>query len=282
MKKLYTMLLCAAMLVMAALPAFAAPYPSNVEITEDGFILKTYELSPEESPESIPAEDFERGGVSYTLVDMLRRQTEYTDSREHTELVSVPAPSANTAEALKLFAIEMEMTAQDGYAGILTLDHTTIQAGADGYKTGTKKISATRTYPNLSGADVSLIPKTVEENGRTLTLDNVTWQESGDFYTATASYAGTVTSKTATGYTATAEYRGTLTKTIPGPVIYTAIFEAAPVTEPNPSPEQEPEPSMQEPEAQQQSTPFYLWCAGLMLVLLAAYAVMRSRKKKKG
>lgn len=43
----------------------------------------------------------------------------------------------------------------------------------DGYATKTQPLSATRSYPNLSEADLSLIPKSIEEKGRTLTLADV-------------------------------------------------------------------------------------------------------------
>lgn len=46
-----------------------------------------------------------------------------------------------------------------------------------GYKSSSRTVSATRTYPNLSGADVSLIPKSITDSGRTLTLADVQWQE---------------------------------------------------------------------------------------------------------
>ena len=95
-------------------------------------------------------------------------------------------------------------------------------------------MTAERTYPNLSDADVSLIPKTVEENGRTLTLADVSWQEAATDpmdgyevplrYTAAASYTGTASYKTATGYTVTVEYKGDVTKTSCDTVLYTAIF----------------------------------------------------------
>ena len=96
------------------------------------------------------------------------------------------------------------------YEGILSLDHTTIQVEAAGYSTSSRTVTAERTYPNLSDADVSLIPKTVNENGRTLTLADVSWEEAATDptdgydipirYTAMASYSGTATSKYATGY----------------------------------------------------------------------------------
>ena len=112
--------------------------------------------------------------------------------------------------------------------------YTTIQVEASGYKNRSRTVTAERTYPNLSDADVSLIPKTVEENGRTLTLANVSWQEAATDpmdgyevplrYTAAASYTGTASYKTATGYAVTVEYKGDVTKTSCDTVLYTAIF----------------------------------------------------------
>lgn len=97
-------------------------------------------------------------------------------------------------------------------------------------------MTAERTYPNLSDADVSLVPKTVNENGRTLTLADVSWQEAATDptdgydipirYTAVASYSGTATSKYATGYTVTADYKGDVTRTSCDTVIYTTIFSS--------------------------------------------------------
>ena len=125
---------------------------------------------------------------------------------------------------------------EDGYEGILSLDHTTIQVEAAGYGTSSRTVTAERTYPNLSDADVSLVPKSVNENGRTLTLADVSWQEAAvdptdgyDIpirYTAVASYTGTATSKYATGYTVTADYKGDITRTSCDTVIYTAVFSS--------------------------------------------------------
>ena len=57
----------------------------------------------------------------------------------------------------------MEVTTEDGYTGTLTADYTTIQVEASGYKNRSRTVTAERTYPNLSDADVSLIPKTVRK-----------------------------------------------------------------------------------------------------------------------
>ncbi len=41
-------------------------------------------------------------------------------------------------------------TTENGYTGLLALDYTSVTVKAKGYKTKTKSLSATRTYPNLS------------------------------------------------------------------------------------------------------------------------------------
>ena len=74
---------------------------------------------------------------------------------------------------------------------------------------------------------MSLVPKSIEDSGRTLTLADVQWQEAGGFYNAAATYTGTASSKYATGYTVTADYAGEVTKTTSGTVLYTAVFGLA-------------------------------------------------------
>ena len=118
--------------------------------------------------------------------------------------------------------------------------YPSIAVEAAGYKNSSWTVSAKRTYPNLNDADISLIPKTIEDSGRTLTLADVDWQEvptgnMGDFveafrYTANATYTGTAYSKTATGYTVTVEYGGEVTKTSCDTIVYTAVFTATGAT----------------------------------------------------
>ena len=152
-------------------------------------------------------------------------------------MVTLNSKTKDMAEILKMLEPKLEVRTEDGYEGILSLDYTTIQVEAAGYGTSSRTVTAERTYPNLSDADVSLIPKSVNENGRTLTLADVSWQEAAadpmdgyDIpirYTAVASYTGTATSKYATGYTVTANYRGDVTRTSCDTVIYTAVFSSA-------------------------------------------------------
>lgn len=291
------MLLVAVALCAAAFPAFAAEivYPANVEYTEGPTptIRKIYYLSPEESPGDIPTADIERSGYLYTFADMLKQSSEQAETKRHSETVTLPCNTADMGEVLKLFDPSIEFITEEGFSGVLTLDHTTMQVEVDGYKNSSYNVTANRTYPNLSAADVSLVPKTVEENGRTLALDNVNWQEARtasvdgydmpELYTATATYSGTANSRKATGYTATAEYAGELSKTVPGPVCYTAIFEGAEIAPPEPEPAPEPSPEAQTEPAQtpEPYTGISGYTIALVLLFLAGLALYGFLKVKK-
>ena len=183
-----------------------------------------YQLSLSDDPDLIPTEDFERGGRRFCLLDMTRQDSVGVAVRSHTETVTLASDTNRMDDILQLLDAEMEVTTEDGYNGTLRLDHTSIQAAADGYASRTTTLSATRTYPGLSDADVSLIPKTVTDSGNTLTLADVQWANDGTWYTATAKYTGTSTSRYATGYTVTASYTGEVAKADCSVMVYTAVF----------------------------------------------------------
>ena len=248
MKRILT-ILCALALVMAgSVTALAADasnmgqsasyYPISVEeYTYGDFdelrINKTYQLSLADDPSLIPTEDFVRNGRRYYLLDMTRKDEVGVDIQTYTETVAQASDTNNLETILQRLDAEMEVTTEDGYVGILRLDHTSVQVTTDGYATKTNTLSASRSYPNLSEADISLIPKTIEDKGKTLTLGDVRWSESIDVdgegnpvtrYTATASYTGTTSSRYATGYTVSADYTGEVSKANCAVVTYTAIF----------------------------------------------------------
>ena len=226
-------------------------YPAEVRASEEKGVYrleKVYYLTAKDDPAAIPTADFEREGRTYTLLDLLKNDKTETDTREHIEVVTLDSKTKDMAEILKMLEPKLEVRTEDGYEGILSLDHTTISVEAAGYSTNSRTVTAERTYPNLSDADVSLIPKSINENGRTLTLADVSWQEAAvdptdgyDIpirYTAVATYTGTAASKYATGYTVTADYKGEVTRTNCDTVIYTAVFSSVdngaddPVSEP--------------------------------------------------
>ena len=191
-------------------------------------IQKVYQLSLDDDPAKIPTEDFTRNGRLYYLLDMTRQDEIGVDTKAHVQTVKIPSSTNNMEKILQTLDAEMEVTTEDGYTGKLHLDHTTVKVTADGYATKTGTVSASRTYSNLSDADLSLVPKTISDNGRNLTLADVQWSNSSDGetvrYIATARYTGTTSSKYATGYTVTADYSGEVSKTGCDMVVYTAIF----------------------------------------------------------
>lgn len=212
-------------------------YPVSVEeYTEGDFdelrIRKVYQLSLSDDPAGIPTEDFERDGHVFRLLDLIRKDEVGVDTQTHTETVTMDSRTGELSEILKQLDGQKDFTTEDGYSGVLLLDHTSVKVEVKGYSTKTKNLSVTRTYSNLSDADLSLVPKTVSDGGKTLTLANVNWSSSNQTegenivtrYTATATYTGTSTSKSATGYKVTANYTGELSKTDCKVVTYTAIF----------------------------------------------------------
>lgn len=237
MKRAAPFFLSVALACAMTCPALAAESPAAlypVEVLEytagdldELRISKTYELSPADDPALIPTEDFERSGRVYTLLDVIKEDQTETDSKYYTETVTLDSESKDMEDIMPMLAATCEATTEDGYTGVLALDTASIQVEASGYGTSTRNVSATRSYPNLSEADVSLVPKSIEDSGRTLTLADVQWQEAGGFYNATATYTGTATSRYATGYTVTADYAGEVTRTTSGIVRYTAVFGLA-------------------------------------------------------
>ena len=215
-------------------------YPTSITQSEDGTeIRKAYDLSPDQSPAGIPRSDFEQGGFHYTLIDLLQQEMPEYQEREHTEQVSVESPKKDMESVLALLPQEREFVTEDGMSGALKLKLDTVQVAVAGYGSSTKNVSATRSYPNLSGQDVSYIPKTIQDSGRTLTLQSIDWQTDntanvdgyavGDRYTAIATYSGTATSSYVTGYVVTAEYAGTVSRIALDKVRYVAIFEGTPL-----------------------------------------------------
>ena len=215
-------------------PAQGAPppavlYPAEVRTSEENGMIrleKVYYLSTRDDPAAIPTGDFDREGRHYTLLDVLKNDLSETDAKDYIEVVTLDSSTKDMAEIIKMLEPEREIATEDGYTGILKPDYTKITVEAAGYKNNSWTVSASRTYPNLSDADASLIPKTITDSGRTLTLAGVDWQEAGEFYNAIASYTGTASGRSVTGYTVSVEYSGEVTKTSRDTVIYTAVFSA--------------------------------------------------------
>ena len=292
MKKRIAMLLCAlsALLSVTTLPALAAEqhYPVSVEEYTYGpldelRINKIYQLSLSDDPSGIPTENFDRNGRHYYLLDMVRKDEVGVDTQPHTETITMDSDTGDLAEVLKRLDAQMEVTTEDGHTGTLILDHTSVKVEVKGYKTRSRSLSATRTYPGLSDADLELVPKTITDSGKALTLADVQWASDGTYYTATAKYTGTASSRYATGYTVTASYTGQVAKTNCEVVTYTAIFGSTELEGQGEAPMPEPTAIPEDPtDTGRDGTDWLapLVCAGSGAVLAAA--VFFGIKKMKG
>ena len=221
----------------AVIPPSPTVYPAEVRASEENGVArleKVYYLTARDDPAAIPTDDFDREGRHYTLLDVLKTDMSETDVKDYAEVITLESATKDVGEIIKVLEPELEVVTEDGYNGLLKPDYTTINVEVAGYKTSSWTVSAKRTYPNLSDADISLLPKSIEDSGRALTLADVDWQDAGtDYvdgdplavrYTAVATYTGTATSRKVTGYTVTVDYTGEVSKTSCDTVVYTAVF----------------------------------------------------------
>ena len=213
------------------------PYQAEVSILEENgntYLKKTYRLTGEDDSSVISKEDIRWNGDKYHFLELKKVEPEEPAYKPHTEVVTMDSMTKNMKDVLKVIAPVKTIATEDGYRGELILDPASIRIEAKGYKNQNYQVSVTRTYPNLAEADTMLIPKTVTEKGRTLTLKEISWQNArSDYmdgydlamrYTAVATYDAKVISQIATGYCVTAEYKGELLNT---DMEYEALYEKA-------------------------------------------------------
>lgn len=230
-------LMVLSMMMAVMVPAFAAEptqeaslevcYPTAVTRSEDGGeIRKMYDLGPEDDPAGIPRSDFEQEGYHYTLTDLLKQELPTNESRQHTETVSVPSQSKDMEAVLSLLPQTKEFITEDGLSGVLSLELDTVKVEVAGYGSSTKDLTATRTYPGLADQDTQYIPKSIIDDGHSLTLQAVNWQTEGEgHFTAVVSYSGSTTNSYVKGYTVSADYTGTVSRMALNKIRYVAIYE---------------------------------------------------------
>lgn len=275
MKK--TLMVLAVVLLLGTTPALAADYPTDVTYTTEGGIYeirKTYEMQANAEPSEEVRQDFTLDGYSYTLVDMLRREMPERELREYTETVTLGSASRELADVLPLLSETRQVTTEDGLCGVLALDASTITVEPAGYRSNSWKVTATRTYPNLSDMDMQYIPKTTTENGRTLSFASVDWQTGntmnvddetiGDRYTAVVTYTAVASGKSITSYTVTAQYNGEVEKTTLNKTQYVAIFRGMAIV----------------PPERPMDWRYLAIPAGLLILCAAGFAVAKVKKKK--
>ena len=244
MKRIVPVMLMASMLILAL--CGMTTVPEDVETRQDGEkteIIKVYHLSPEEDPQLLIEEPFEQDGYEYQYQSMVKEETINQQSKLAEKELTFSTDTNKLEEILPDIPGSIPYDGEDGYEGNLVLNPSSIQTEAEGYASSSFTVSDTRTYTNLPYNDKSLIPQTVEKNGMTLTLANVSWQGEGGTgangsliptsYTATASYSAVGSRSYATGYITTARYSGDVTLTTED-ILYTLTYSGEPIPPPEP------------------------------------------------
>ena len=188
-------------------------------------------------PQALVEESLTRRGITYQVSDILLRELEGdSQTKPVNKAVTIPAETDDTEELLTLLSPTLEY-GEDGYAGTLSLDPSSISAKAADTTSYSYTLKDTREYTGLDRNDPYYIPKSAEKNGVTLTLADVQWTpmaSAGDnsevpsLYRATAVYTGTAWGSKADGYLVTASYTGEATKTEEGQKMVSIVYEEVP------------------------------------------------------
>lgn len=247
MQRLKRAAVCMTVILAMTGSVFAADLPQPQEVIRGQnenlqTVEKVYVLPSAEDGSSIPTENFTENNTEYAFVELKKQDNTQEEVKEHSETVSLHMDTNNTQTVISKFMPVIEISTEDGYTGILEFDYTTLNVTSSGTGTQSYTITENRSYPNLMDADTSLVPKTINKDGATLNLTNISWQSSANDnidgqelavrYTANATYSGTGTKTYTKGYTATAEYKGEVKKTVNDTVTYTAVFRELPKPEP--------------------------------------------------
>ena len=215
-------------------------YPIAIETAEDAgvrLLVKTFLVPEGTDPQALVEESLTRRGITYQVSDILLRELEGdSQTKPVNKAVTIPAETDDTEELLTLLSPTLEY-GEDGYAGTLSLDPSSISAKAADTTSYSYTLKDTREYTGLDRNDPYYIPKSAEKNGVTLTLADVQWTpmaSAGDnsevpsLYRATAVYTGTAWGSKADGYLVTASYTGEATKAEEGQKMVSIVYEEVP------------------------------------------------------
>ena len=228
MKKL---LLMAMAFCLIANPVMAISYPVEMRVSDDLRTLeKVYELDIDAQPTGISKSSFILNGYHYSFVDFICEEVKDEETYWAIEPVEFYSKTNDVNSIINQLEKEIEVNYENGFSGRIPLNLSSIQVKSLGTGKSTKNVSKTQTYPNLSSADMSHIPKTLDG----MTLTNVQWRTDNtqtidyialtDRYSCVATYGGTSTSTYSKGYTVTADYQGELKKEVVSKARWTAMF----------------------------------------------------------
>ncbi len=237
LKKIITPLILASIIATGSVSVFADTiYPvTSYEREQNGYmtISKTYALAEDDNPNDINTLDFERYGMTFTLQEVIKKDTTTQDTVKYTEEVEKQTSTNEVSKVIGEFEDTIEVE-RNGYKGVLSLDVKTITSSASGKKTSYGTQSITKNYYNLESQDLSQFPKTVTENGATYTFGGATFTSNASnnidnnqinsSVNANVTYTRGTSNTYVTGYTTTATYTGELTKLVDDKTLYTVTF----------------------------------------------------------
>ena len=223
-------------------------FPVEVIVSDNQLeIRRIYELSPDADPNLIPRNSFTRAGFLYEYTDTLREVIIGKEFKTVTITETAESRTNDLDTILRLFPQHWEYADDDGFTGRLLLNTATIRYEVSEYGRRTTPLTATRSFPNLANMDMQHIPRSIDDNGRTLQLQDVQWRTDntqnmdgyaiGDRFTAIATYGGTRTTTYVRGYSLTAEYTGEVSRQEVSVIRYTVVFIGTEIPPPEPPPE---------------------------------------------
>lgn len=242
-ERLASLLMTGVIMASTVVSASAMQFPQDVYYPSDdtGLAQKVYMVETEKEIELLDRSSFTYKGKTYNYLDMTVEPQEVHDEKNMVKKVSGESDTNDKAKILATLEVNLDEVTEDGYAGELTLDASTLTTTVTEYGKGSQKKTVTKTYPGMSDGDLSLVPKTVTSGGATLQLVNCSWSEDaqynpydpdiGNRFTATATYSGKVGYSYAKGYAYEVNYYGTVEKDEVEGYLCTLLF--APEEEPS-------------------------------------------------
>ena len=212
-------------------------FPVSVTtMEEDGekLLVKNYEVPADVNPYDLVEESFSRGKYQYEVRDILRKKSE---PKVETKLASTQIVVNSTSKDMNMILKQAPVIVEydkDGYRGQLLMNTNNLYTESIGAKSYSYTVTDTKTYTGLARNDTSYIDKSINKNGKELTLVNIDWQTTGtnlvgstlvpSSYDAVAYYSGTAYGSKSTGYATTITYIGEVSKEVESNSIVSIVY----------------------------------------------------------
>jgi len=202
-------------------------FPKSITLSEEHgekVLTKRFEVPNSVNPYDLVEEPFVRNKYEYKAQDIVKYDSEIEyDVKLVSSQVVLKSNSNDINKILKQAPIIIDYD-KDGYKGQLMLNTNNVLTESLGTKTYSYTISDTKKYTGLSRNDTSYIDKSINKNGKELSLVDIEWQPTGttlvgntlvpSSYDAVAYYSGTSYGSKSTGYETTLTYVGEVKKII--------------------------------------------------------------------